>query len=116
MLLKTTRTAVLTVAALDTLFQTEGSCCQRCCGTCWVIADMLRTNELDVVIHKAPLQMYEDAPWWDQKHDQVHRLAIQLKMEGGDCPHEPTAYDQTGRIRFQSVARQHGRGAVDDDL
>jgi hypothetical protein len=114
MLLKTTRTAVLTVAALDTLFQTEGSCCQRCCGICWVLADMLRTQELDLVVSKAPIQMYEDAPWWDAKHDQVNRLAVQLKMEGDNCLHGSSVYDETGRARLQAVDPRHGHGAVND--
>lgn len=119
MLLKTTRTAVLTVAALDSLFQTEGNCCQRCCGVCWVLADMLRTRELDLIVRKAPIQMYESSPWWDQKHDQIHHLAVQLKMDGDDCPHGDTVYDETGHARLQSMAPQHGSRSgvwIEEDL
>lgn len=78
MLLKTTRTAVLTVAALDLLFS-QPDCCPQCCGMCWILQDMVTQGDIDSVVHRAPVQMYEDSSWYDQKRRRVNTMLLTAK-------------------------------------
>ena len=84
MLLKTTRTAALTVYALDMLAEQE-ACCPRCCSACWVLQDMKYDDDLDGIIRKAPPHLYESTEWWDQRTDTVRKSWLTEKWSY-DCP------------------------------
>ena len=90
MLLKGTRTGVLTVGALDILYQQgqDGEqCCPVCCGQCWVLQDMLHSDELDSTVRKAPESMYETADWWDDHTQTVRRSWLKSRW-----PLNPTCH------------------------
>lgn len=87
MLIKTTRTAVLTVAALDLLYVTEEGCCPTCCNFCWVLQDMYRRNLLDKTVMEAPVRMYEDQEWWDSDHQAVKRTWLTNQWLRKSCDH-----------------------------
>ena len=86
MLLKGTRTAVLTVGALDLLMGQEEGCCPHCCGMCWVLQDMVRHGDLDETVRKAPISMYEDSAWFDSKRGTVHTTLLAVKWDS-NCDH-----------------------------
>ena len=79
MLLKATRTAVLTVAALDILYAQEEGCCTYCCGMCWVLHDMNKKGDLDQVIQGAPLDFFDTSEWWDDRRKMVNRAWLTAK-------------------------------------
>jgi hypothetical protein len=83
-LLKTTRTAALTVFALDQLAGQE-SCCPKCCTACWVLYDMKINDDLDTTIRKAPPRMYESGEWWDHRTDSVRKVWLTEKWSY-ECP------------------------------
>ena len=87
MLLKTTRTALLTVAALDALANTEG-CCPVCCAGCWALKDMSHTVDLEDILLKAPAALKESSVWWDKGSDSVRRTWLWEKWNY-DCPNHP---------------------------
>lgn len=108
MLLKTTRTAVLTVAALDQLAATEGQCCEFCCGQCWVLSDMMSSGELDTVVHRAPAVMYEPARWYDPSLGQVNKVFVKSKMSDPLCEHEGSSLEGPVRLRLHASGPRHG--------
>lgn len=93
MLLKTTRIAVLTVAALDDLY-VQDDCCPVCCGKCWVLRDMYQKNDLDKIILRAPAQFYESASWWDLRHSTVNTAWMTGKWLASTCTHGVTEDDE----------------------
>jgi hypothetical protein len=86
MLLKTTRTAVLTVAALDILAEQQEGCCPHCCGMCGVLEDMKKTDDLTDIVLKAPPYMYLDAVWWDAKKARVDLIWLTYQWASYTCP------------------------------
>jgi len=87
MLIKTTRTAVLTVAALDLLYDQEEGCCPLCCNFCWVLKDMYRLDLLEKTILQAPERTYQDAGWWDDDQKAVKRSWLTSQWLKFDCDH-----------------------------
>ena len=85
-MLKTTRTAVLTVAALDILAGQLEGCCPDCCGMCGVLQDMKKHDDLDTVVLRAPSYMYQDAEWWNQKRAHVDLIWLTNKWLEYECP------------------------------
>ncbi len=93
MLLKTTRTAILTVSALNLLAQDdEHGCCVKCCAVCWVLEDMYKSGDLDDIVRKAPADMREGASWWDSKNQAVNQVWL-LEQWSYECPNHPDEDD-----------------------
>jgi len=87
MLIKTTRTAVLTVAALDLLYDKEEGCCPVCCNFCWVLQDMYRLDLLDKTVLQAPERAYQDSEWWDNDQKVVKRSWLTSQWLKFSCDH-----------------------------
>lgn len=87
MLIKTTRTAVLTVAALDLLYASADGCCPTCCNFCWVLQDLYRLNILEKTILQAPERTYVDSEWWDKDHQAVKRSWLTNQWLKKLCDH-----------------------------
>ena len=87
MLIKTTRTAVLTVAALTRLFDKEEGCCPYCCAECWVLQDMYRKDLLDKTVTQAPPRMYKNVDWWDPEQKAVNRTLLTSQWLKFVCDH-----------------------------
>ena len=87
MLIKTTRTAVLTVAALDLLADQEEGCCPTCGSFCWVLQDMYHLDLLDKTVIQAPERMYQDSDWWDNRQNTVKRTWLTSQWLKFSCDH-----------------------------
>lgn len=88
MLLKTTRTALLTVYALDNLAESVEGCCPICCLACWALKDMSHTVDLEDILLKAPPANVENKVWWDKSAGSVRRTWLWEKWNY-DCPNHP---------------------------
>lgn len=87
MILKSTRTAALTVGALDTLWGQEGTCCPYCCGLCWVLRDMHNRGDLDSIVRLAPERMVVGSGWWNEEGRHVDRFWLTSKWMDSTCTH-----------------------------
>ena len=117
MLLRTTRTAVLTVAALDLLMAGASNCCEYCCGQCWVLSDMLKSGDLDIIVHRAPAAMYEQARWYDPHLGQVNKAFVRSKMSDPTCDHQESTVERDEgpvRLRLFASGPRHGAQITED--
>lgn len=87
MLLKGTRTSVLTIYTLDKHYEEEKVCCYVCCAGCWAVHDQFARGDLDLTVMKAPERLYINRPWWDAHQKLVRRWWLRDLWLGEQCTH-----------------------------